>query len=1012
MSNNLVSQYPISDRYVVQMEHHSNSLDLPVSEMHMKMSSNPESHQFYVSTEQMGLGDPISSNPGFNMIPNNSMSHNESSGGTMGSKPIWMSYQLGHEDACMLTNMAGEKILFPIKRKAEMVPVLNNSISQQSLMPNKRPAQIGADVSTLGFLQTSAPQKKNAPTQDRLASPGVQAQPLVNKRMVRNESISGKSGLQRVQTTKKQTAQIESASKVRPESSEAVRSKMRESLAAALALASQNQDNVSNTEKKQSDSDITHQTMDFLAPQSNSAIGSQVPASGPKDLSPSKQLTAPDCQDFFSSELSSNASDDLLQGNGLSWAFDFDVQMREAKDVQPGENPKSVKEEDQGHGGELAMLTPEKLAFKIEAELFKLYGGVNKKYREKGRSLLFNLKDRNNPDLRERVMSGEILPERLCSMSAEDLASKELSEWRMAKAEKLAQLVVLPDTEVDIRRLVRKTHKGEYQVEVEHDDGIAAEVSGGTSMFIQPQRKKEIEPHSPSEGSLKDKVRVSGQDSHSEDKDFSGSLVISTDGADLMQGIMVDELKDAEFLPPIVSLDEFMESLNSEPPFEDLSSDVKIPVSRRESPKHVSNLQVASGTSHSPNDASSKRAGVAKKHEIDVTMTSSGGDPVKQKVLPGSVSKIEYIWDGILQLNISSSVTVGGLFQSGEKTSMKEWPTSLEIKGRVRLDAFEKFLQDLPMSRTRAVMVLHFVLRDKSSEGQSRELSEAIDSYTADERLGYVEPAPGVELYLCPPILRITDMLNKHVAKDRPKTHNAIENGLIGVVVWRRAHISNTISPNSSSHHKHSSKKHPFSAPKRAQHLSNVNASTPTRTSPPVSTKSLPQAEEDDDIPPGFGPLAAACVAKDDDDLPEFSFSGNINSSVPRMSLKNLHHGTKLTQRPVDQVRELIKKYGQSGTSSTSRSLVDDRNLGIEPWNDDDDDDDIPEWRPQAQHQPQHQPYQVAHGHRPPVHLLPSSHPVAPVATQQPPSGFGQLPPGGRWVQPPGPLHGARWRQH
>lgn len=42
---------------------------------------------------------------------------------------------------------------------------------------------------------------------------------------------------------------------------------------------------------------------------------------------------------------------------------------------------------------------------------------------------------------------------------------------------------------------------------------------------------------------------------------------------------------------------------------------------------------------------------------------------------------------------------------SGEKTSTKEWPTSLEIKGRVRLDAFEKFLQDLPMSRTRAVMV-------------------------------------------------------------------------------------------------------------------------------------------------------------------------------------------------------------------------------------------------------------------------------------------------------------------
>lgn len=42
---------------------------------------------------------------------------------------------------------------------------------------------------------------------------------------------------------------------------------------------------------------------------------------------------------------------------------------------------------------------------------------------------------------------------------------------------------------------------------------------------------------------------------------------------------------------------------------------------------------------------------------------------------------------------------------SGEKTSTKEWPLSVEIKGRVRIDAFEKFLQELPMSRTRAVMV-------------------------------------------------------------------------------------------------------------------------------------------------------------------------------------------------------------------------------------------------------------------------------------------------------------------
>ncbi|KAJ4954859.1 hypothetical protein NE237_011642 [Protea cynaroides] len=134
-------------------------------------------------------------------------------------------------------------------------------------------------------------------------------------------------------------------------------------------------------------------------------------------------------------------------------------------------------------------LSPESLAFKIEAELFKLFGGVNKKYKERGRSLLFNLKDRSNPELRERVLAGEISPERLCSMTPEELASEELSQWRLAKAEELAHMVVLPDSEVDIRRLVRKTHKGEFQVEVEHDDSVSVEVSVGASSLTQIQSK-------------------------------------------------------------------------------------------------------------------------------------------------------------------------------------------------------------------------------------------------------------------------------------------------------------------------------------------------------------------------------------------------------------------------------------------------------------------------------------------------------------------------------------------
>ncbi|XP_042001038.1 uncharacterized protein LOC121750549 isoform X1 [Salvia splendens] len=1006
MSNNLVSEYPISGRQLVQMEHSSSSLEFPMKMMG-QVSSAPESHHFYVPADQSGLLKSFSSS-GFTtpMMSNNMLGHNESSGVSMGSNQVWMSNHLGPKHASSPKSIAAQKASFPFKRKAEAEPLANNATSQQLAQPHKRPAHVGSDANFSGFMQPSAHQKKTAQSQSRLSSQVTPAQPI--KKMIRNDSMSGKSGLQQQgQTGKRQTVQIKSASKARLDSSEGVRSKMRESLAAALALAYQNQANTLLTEKNQRDTDNPMDSRDSHV--SGASEGGQVPVSRSAEVFPSNELTTlnktsgskvfqynipdedvPFGDNFF-------AKDDLLQGNGLSWAFNFDMHMEEGKESQHSE--KSLKEDALGHKGRVETLTPEDLAFKIEAELFKLFGDVNKKYREKGRSLLFNLKDRNNLELRERVMSGKISPERLCSMSAEELASKELTEWRMAKAEELAQMKVLPDTEVDIRRLVRKTHKGEFQVEVEHDDLIAAEVSAGSSLLTRPHRKKAVESQSPSGASVKDKEKVAGQASSSEGQDFTGSLIIQTDETDPMQGMMVDELKDAD-LPPIVSLDEFMESLNTEPPFEDLSGDAgkKSPGPydpSRESPKRSSNLRASNQASDVHKDASTKKASFVKKPD---TVKDLSVSPVKETVCSSDVRSADLVWNGLLQLNTSSSVTVGGLFYSGEKTSTKEWPASLEIKGRVRLDAFEKFIQELPMSRTRAVMVLHFILTDKSSEEQCSNLSEvtlslpplfrvllgyyadddflvqAVSSYISDERLGYSEPVTGVELYLCSPASRMFEMLNKHILREHPVTEESFENGLIGVVVWRRAHISNIISPKSSSHQKHSLKKQPLGAP------------THTLTRKPQQPP--PGEDEDNDIPPGFGPDAAA---KDDDDLPEFNFSSRDLARVaPRNSL---HFSNRA--RPVEDVRELIKKYGQDGTSKSV--VVDDRRLGVEPW---DDDDDIPEWRPQAPQQPvRHQPYQL------PMHLQHPSDSRTPPTMR--PGGLGHHAP------PPGGYQaGSRWRQY
>jgi hypothetical protein len=205
------------------------------------------------------------------------------------------------------------------------------------------------------------------------------------------------------------------------------------------------------------------------------------------------------------------------------------------------------------------------VALGIEEELFRLFGGVNKKYKEKGRSLLFNLKDKNNPVLRERVLSGDVTPKCLCAMTTEELASKELSEWRMAKAEELANMVVLPDGEVDVRRLVRKTHKGEFQIEVEEENDVVEAVPGGESISYVPSKHVAVQTSSDDKTSVHNEVNESDNSVEDGVARTCNSNMSPSEKSDLMQESMTDDLKVAENLPQIMTMDEFMQLLHSEP---------------------------------------------------------------------------------------------------------------------------------------------------------------------------------------------------------------------------------------------------------------------------------------------------------------------------------------------------------------------------------------------------------------------------------------------------------------
>lgn len=610
MSNNLVSQQlSIPNMQMGQLEPILNKVDPSVQDMQMglmgSVSNGPAAHQHSIANKQMGLADPLSSNHGLQRfsISNMQTIGMEPRGNNLGSQQF-IPKQLGPMET-MLNSAGSQQLHAPIKRKAPIELPYSNTSPELLSIPNKRVAQLEHRP----WLQhASGPNKKAVQMQSMPTTPGSQHSQTPNKK------VYSKSGSQRFSVSRSQTAVMQPSPKVQTESFESVRSKMRESLAAALVLASRQKEDKSMSPEKNSQSDsasspgqIQKNTQpaaaaaldnvsvepkvtlpsheDYSAQKSNNAESLPVKISAAENAGCYTQTLKSDGQETQSSNVfpvqdvsfsdDFFAKDELLQGNGLSWVMDSDMQVVGKREFHTAEEQK-LGLDAQGRGQKEVYQNPEIVAFEIEVELFKLFGGVNKKYKEKGRSLLFNLKDRSNPELRERVMSGDIPPERLCSMTAEELASKELSEWRIAKAEELAQMVVLPD-EVDIRRLVKKTHKGEFQVEVEQDDSVPMEVSVGTSSLTPRESKsKEMEaPHPSKADGAKDEVDASGEKSNLGVRNAPYTLTIpSSEGTDLLQGLMVDDvLKDAEFLPPIVSLDEFMESLDSEPPFENLPVD-------------------------------------------------------------------------------------------------------------------------------------------------------------------------------------------------------------------------------------------------------------------------------------------------------------------------------------------------------------------------------------------------------------------------------------------------------
>lgn len=79
---------------------------------------------------------------------------------------------------------------------------------------------------------------------------------------------------------------------------------------------------------------------------------------------------------------------------------------------------------------------PIRVAVTVESALFENWGGSTGSQKAKYRSLLFNLKDPKNPDFRRKVLLGDVMVERLVTMSTAEMASDERKQENKKLEEK------------------------------------------------------------------------------------------------------------------------------------------------------------------------------------------------------------------------------------------------------------------------------------------------------------------------------------------------------------------------------------------------------------------------------------------------------------------------------------------------------------------------------------------------------------------------------------------------
>ena len=345
----------------------------------------------------------------------------------------------------------------------------------------------------------------------------------------------------------------------------------------------------------------------------------------------------------------------------------------------------------------------EAIGLAIEHALYATFAtsepGYGAEYKNRFRSISFNLKDRKNTSLRERVLNGTLSPEELVKLPNEELANQELrAQAEKIREEGVAQSVLKVQTGPRIRR----THKGE---EIIGDDTPAITPTEGTPLAPFASTARDIGPAS--------KVEEEGV------VPASPKSPLSQRSREASPRIESPETSDAP-----------TERKQSSPTFnlEHVWDRLRSPSMTEGDPTEGMEIDILPVVDlHQPTISDPDIDRILGKEENDTVNSPPYSPSAYPYELPNVVTKLPPIWTGEVSMPLvatfqSQARFIGGPLSITDLPWSSILPDTLLIDGRIPIDTTTKYLEAQRSSASKDLIAIQLDADDETQRSQHEKL--------------------------------------------------------------------------------------------------------------------------------------------------------------------------------------------------------------------------------------------------------------------------------------------------